>query len=128
MSEQNVNTVRASYDAYARGEFAAVLAAMDPGIEWADQDSLPWGGTHRGHEAFANHMQTFTGHFEEVRIEPQEYLDAGEHVVVTGRLSGRAQAGAFNVPTVWIWQLRDGKTTRVDTYTDTAAVLGALGR
>jgi ketosteroid isomerase-like protein len=29
---------------------------------------------------------------------------------------------------VWIWRLRDGKTARVDTYIDTAAVLGALGR
>jgi ketosteroid isomerase-like protein len=128
MSEQNVNIVRASYDAYGRGDFAAVLDAMDPTIEWVDQDSLPWGGSHRGHEAFANHMQTFAGHFEEVRIEPTEFLDAGENVAVTGRLSGRAQAGAFDVPSVWIWQLRDGKTTRVDTYTDTAAVLEALGR
>jgi ketosteroid isomerase-like protein len=72
MSEQNINTVRASYDAYARGDFAAVLDAMDPGIEWVDQDSLPWGGTHRGHDEFANHMRAFAGHFEEVSIEPTE--------------------------------------------------------
>jgi ketosteroid isomerase-like protein len=100
---------------------------MDEAVEWVDQESLPWGGSHRGHEAFGHHMQSFSGHFEEVRIEPREYYDAGDWVIVTGRLSGRAQ-GEFDVPTVWIWHLRDGKTTRVDTYTDTAAVLAALGR
>ena len=65
MSEHDVNTVRASYDAYARGDFVAVLATMDEMIDWVDQDSRPWGGSPRGHQEFGDHMQTFTGHFEE---------------------------------------------------------------
>jgi ketosteroid isomerase-like protein len=127
MSAQNTDTVRASYDAYARGDFPAVLATMDEAIEWVDQDSLPWGGAHRGHQEFGNHMQSFAEHFDEVRIEPREFIDAGDRVLVTGRLAGRTPQRQFDVPSIWVWQLRDGKATRVDTYTDTAAVLKALG-
>jgi ketosteroid isomerase-like protein len=127
MSQENVNVVRDSYEAFARGDFAAVLGAMDAAIEWVDQDSLPWGGSHRGHEEFGNHMQAFAGNFEEFRIEPREYLDAGDRVVVIGTFAGRAGAGEFDAGTVWVWQLRDGKAVRVDSYTDTAAVLRALG-
>jgi ketosteroid isomerase-like protein len=127
MSEENVNVVRACYDAFLSGDFPAVLERMDPRIEWADQESLPWGGVHRGHEEFGAHMQGFAGHFEEFRVEPQEFLDAGERVVVKARFAGRA-AGEFDVGVVYIWELRDGKIMRVEGYTDSARVLDALGR
>lgn len=128
MSQQSIDAVRASYEAFARGDFPAVLEAMDPGIDWVDQDSLPWGGSHRGHDEFARHMQSFASNFEEFQIDPEEFLDCGENVVVSGRFSGRGNAGEFDAATMWVWQLRDGKATRVDSYTDTAAVLKALGR
>ena len=127
MSEANVTIVRACYDAFLAGDFSAVLERMDPGIEWTDQESLPWGGVHRGHDEFGAHMQSFAGHFEEFRIEPLQFLDAGDHVVVQARFAGRA-AGDFNVGVVYIWELRDGKVVRVEGYTDSARVLDALGR
>jgi ketosteroid isomerase-like protein len=128
MSEENVNVVRHSFEAFGRGDFAAVLDTMDNGIEWVDQESLPWGGVHRGHEQLAAHMQSFAANFDEVRVEPHELLDAGERVVVTGRLAGRAAGGEFDVGVAYVWQLRDGKAVSVETYTDTVLVLKALGR
>jgi ketosteroid isomerase-like protein len=101
---------------------------MDPEVEWVDQDSLPWGGAQKGHEEFGSHMQSFASYFEEFRIDPHSFLDCGDTVVVTGKFAGRAQGGDFDTGAVWVWQLRDGKATRVDSYTDTAAVLNALGR
>jgi ketosteroid isomerase-like protein len=128
MSQDSVDAVRSSYEAFARGDFPAVLEAMDAGIEWVDQDSLPWGGIHTGHDEFATHMQSFGSYFEEFRIDPQEFWDCGDHVVVTGRFSGHGQAGEFDSAAAWVWRMRDGKATRVDSYTDTAAVLKAVGR
>jgi ketosteroid isomerase-like protein len=128
MSEENVNVVRACYDAFLRGDFPAVLEQMDPGIEWIDQESLPWGGVHRGHEEFGSHMQGFAGNFEEFRVEPRDFLDAGDRVVVPARFAGRAAGGEFAVGVVYVWELREGKVVRVEGYTDTARVLEALGR
>ena len=127
MSEQNVNMVRACYEAFAGGDFPAVLERMDSGIEWVDQDSLPWGGVHRGQEEFAAHMQSFAGHFEQFRVEPQEFLDAGACVVVKARFAGRA-ADEFDVDAVYIWELSDGKVVRVESHTDSARVRDALRR
>ena len=128
MSEQNVSIVRSSYEAFGSGAFAAVLETMDPEIEWVDQESLPWGGVHHGHDEFAAHMQSFGANFEEFRVEPREFLDAGDRVVVTGRFAGRGGGGEFDVGVVYTWELRDGKVARVEGYTDTARVLEALGR
>lgn len=127
MSEENVNVVRGSYEAFGRGDFAAVLENMDPGIEWVDQESLPWGGTYRGHEEFGDHMRGFAGNFEESGIEPLEYLDAGDHVVVRARFAGRASGGEFDVGVAYIWKLREGKAVRVESYGDTAKLVKALG-
>lgn len=127
MSQENVNVVRACYDAFLGGDFPAVLERMDPGIEWVDQESLPWGGVHRGKHEFGAHMQDFAGRFEEFRVEPQQFLDAGDSVVVKARFAGRA-AGEFDVDAVYIWELRDGMVVRVEGYTDSARVLDAVGR
>jgi uncharacterized protein len=127
MSDENVNVVRACYDAFLSGDFPAVLERMDAGIGWVDQESLPWGGLHRGHDEFGAHMQGFARHFEEFRVEPEQFLDAGDHVVVKARFAGRAVA-EFDVGAVYIWELRDGKIVRVEGYTDSARVLDALGR
>ena len=36
MTETNADVVRGMYAAFARGEVAAVLAALDPDIEWRE--------------------------------------------------------------------------------------------
>ena len=127
MSEENVTLVRRSFEAFGRGDIPGVLDTMDPEIEWHDPNVLPYGGSHRGHEAMAQHIQQFAGHFEQLRVEPEQFLDAAEHVVVLGRFSGRASGGEFEVPFVHIWEMRGGKALRVDTHTDTASVLRAIG-
>jgi uncharacterized protein len=129
VSEDSVDVVRSSYEAFGRGDFGAVMETIHPEIEWTDPETLPWGGTHRGHEAFGAHMQDFAGHFDEVAIEPERFLDAGDTVVVLGAFSGRGKGGGeFRVPATYVWELSDGKARRVTAYTDTAAVLAALER
>jgi ketosteroid isomerase-like protein len=68
--------------------------------------------------------------FEEARrkrIEPERYLDADDHIVVTGRFSGRASGGSFDAGLAHIWELRDGKVGRVESHLDSGAVFRALG-
>jgi uncharacterized protein len=126
MSQENVDVVRRSFEAFGRGDFPAVLETMHADVEWTDPETLPWGGTHRGHDGFGRHMLDFMGHFDEVRIDPDQFLDAGDSVVVTGRMVGRAQGQDVNVPTAFIWRLEGGKARQVVTFTDTAAVVRAV--
>lgn len=38
MSNQNVELIRRAYDAYARGDLAAMLEVVDPELEWTYLD------------------------------------------------------------------------------------------
>jgi ketosteroid isomerase-like protein len=61
-------------------------------------------------------------------VQCDQYLDAGERVVVTGRFLGRGKdtGNELNAPFAHIWTLQNGKVTRFQNYTDTANWLRAL--
>jgi ketosteroid isomerase-like protein len=48
MSQENVEVVRAGFEAYNRGDVDALLGLLDPQVEWTDQ--FVEGGTFRGRE------------------------------------------------------------------------------
>ena len=48
MSRQNVEVVRAFLDAGCRGDSEALMAALDPGIEWTPVKDDPDYRVHRG--------------------------------------------------------------------------------
>jgi ketosteroid isomerase-like protein len=48
----SLDTVRSFYASLARGDVPAVLALLDPGIEWTEAERFPYyGGTWRGPDA-----------------------------------------------------------------------------
>ena len=85
--------VRRSYEAFARGDMDAVLADMDEGIEWQQAQGLPHGGTYRGlAEVRANVFDPLDRDWwSEFSAVPDEFLDAGDEVVVLGRYRGVAK-------------------------------------
>jgi len=53
VSAEDVQVLRSAYDGFAREDIPAVMAAFDDATEWRGPDSLPFGGTFRGHEGVA---------------------------------------------------------------------------
>jgi hypothetical protein len=126
-SESNVEVIRRFYDIVARGDINAVLDLLDPGVEWKAPESLPWGGTFRGHDGFREFFAKVVDQPVEFRREVQEYLQAGDRVVVLLRLFGRPTGGdtEFEVPEIHVWSLRDGKIVGLEAIFDTAAGMNA---
>ena len=126
----NVAIVRRSYEAFARGDMDAVLADMADDIEWQQAQGLPHGGTYRGLPAVrANIFDPLDRDWWSVfSAVPDEFLDAGDEVVVLGRYRGEArQTGKqLDVPFVHVWSLRDAKAWRFRQFLDTAGWVGAL--
>jgi len=56
-----------------------------------------------------------------VRGEPQQYFDAGDSIIVTGRYSGAYKATGKKIDAQFahFWTLAGGKVTRFQQYTDT---------
>jgi uncharacterized protein len=123
-SKPNVAVVRGFYEAV---DVPAMLEFLDPQIEWRGPESLPWGGTFRGHDGFREFFAIVVDRIAEFRREKQRYLDAGDRVVVLLRSIGRPKGGTvWDLPEVHVWTVRHGKAVRFDNYVDTAIVLRTM--
>jgi ketosteroid isomerase-like protein len=123
-SKPNVAVVRGFYEAV---DVPAMLEFLDPQIEWRGPESLPWGGTFRGHDGVRKFFAIVADRIAEARREKQHYVDAGERVVVLLRSIGRAKGGTgWDLPEVHVWTVRHGKAVSFDNYVDTAIVLRTL--
>ena len=59
---------------------------------------------------------------------PEQFIDAGEHVVVVGQFRGRANGGgSLDAPFVHVWKMRNGKAARFDHYVEASAWARAWG-
>lgn len=123
-NQSNVDILRGGYDAFARGDVAAVLALFDAGIEWYSPEELPGGGTYRGPEEVAGFFATIPEHYQELAVRPERFLAAGEEVVVQGTTSGRVGGVAFAVGFAHVWRLREGRAVRFREYLDSGKLLG----
>ncbi len=125
------DTVRQGYEAFGRGDAEAALEILSDDIEWQGPDSerVPGHGTHRGKDEVQQLWQELASAFDNLRVEPDEFLEGEETVTVLGNTSGTARSTGteFKVPFVHVWRFEDGTPTRVQTLNDTAVIAEALG-
>jgi uncharacterized protein len=125
-----VDIVRRSYDAFERGDMDAVMADMHPEIEWHQAQGLPHGGLYRGlDEVRRNIFDPLDEEWwNEFTAVPDEFLDAGDEVVVVGRYRGTAKETGkqLDVPFVHIWSMSGDQAIRFRQYLDTAGWVAAL--
>lgn len=131
MSEANVERARQGYEAFAEGDIQAVLDFLSPEITCYSRPSHPEQEVFRGHEGFArlvarDFFQTFG---ETVRVEPLDFIDAGDYVVVPVRISGRHPESDAELEDhlVHAWKFRGEKAVELRPYEETAEALHALG-
>jgi uncharacterized protein len=132
MTQNPTAVVRAAYEAFGRGDIPAVLAMMDPGVEWVESDALaiPTRGTHIGPQQVAeNVFATVPQFWEEFTIVPEDYFSDGDTVIVRGRVRAVAKNSgqSMNAPFVHVFTVADGKVARLTNHHDTAVWLETLG-
>ena len=128
----NVDIARRSYEAFERKDLAGVVAEMSEEIRWEQAQGLPHGGLYEGLPAVVEHIfgPLDAEWWAEFHAVPAEFLDAGEHVVVLGRYTGRAKVTGkpLDVPYVHVWTVEAGKVVRFRQFLDTAGWVEALAR
>ena len=128
MSEDDVQTIRRIYSALQGGEVHELRTALTHDIEWNLPEALPWGGTHHGHDGVDALTEVFEEHVEGSWADPDDYLDAGDRIVVLGRACGRARSSGqqFEVAFAHVWALADGVPSWFRGYLDTGPIIAAL--
>jgi ketosteroid isomerase-like protein len=81
-----------------------------------------------GREQVEKVLSYFGEGFKSLRIEPHEFIEVGERVVVpqTGHLVGR-DGIEVEARTTWTWTIRDGAIARVCLYQERQEALEAAG-
>ncbi|HEX6394514.1 MAG TPA: nuclear transport factor 2 family protein [Acidimicrobiales bacterium] len=125
MSQDDVRTIRAAYEAFAKGDIPAVLSNFTPDIEWieAEDTGLPFAGTHRGQDAVASEVfATVPENWDDFTVTPERFIDGSDAVVVISRFRGKGKGGTpLDVQSAQLFEMRDGKVARMQHFTDTAA-------
>ena len=92
------------------------------------KESLPYGGSFRGSDAvIAWFTRDLWRWYDEFTSTPEDFIDAGDRIVVPVRVQARALSGrTVDVHNVWIYEFSDGELTRGRVYADTAALRDAV--
>ena len=87
----NVDSVKAMYECFGRGDVAGILARLDPDIEWEHDWGMPPPSLfqeRRGREAVAGYFAVLA-ELEFIRFEPVAFLEGGGMVCALIRLEVR---------------------------------------
>jgi ketosteroid isomerase-like protein len=128
MSQENVEVVRCSYEAYERGDMESALAALDPEVEIYDHD-IPDPGEYRGLDGVLRWQADWETSWQSWRWEAEEFIDAGDRVVAILRVHAKGRGSGADIERIdgAVWTLRDGKGVRLDYYGSRAEAVEAVG-
>src|SRR6476660_2889079 len=130
MSQENLETVRLSFEAVAQRDKAAFLAICDPEVETVPFRDFPESAPTRGVEAVFDRFVELTSEWHEGALKPVELIEAGGGKVVShayGEMLGEA-SGMTVAANVWsVTTLDNGKMLRIDWFADRAEALKAVG-
>jgi ketosteroid isomerase-like protein len=129
MARENVQALKAVYARWETGDFwTPEIFADDAEVMWA-QEIPEAGEAERGLAAVTAGMKNWLSAWDECRWKADEFIPAGDQVVVFFTARGRGKGSTVEVEARWahLWTFRDGKATRVEGFTDRAEALEAAG-
>lgn len=129
MSQKNVEIVERIYGAVTRGEVETVLSYLDHDIEWSEPPQSPGAAVYRGRDGVRRSYTRWVRGWADYRLDVEELIDAGEHVLARCRQRVRGKTSGVEVEQRLFaaWSLGDGKVVRMQMYHDEAEALEAVG-
>src|SRR6478672_11555898 len=131
MSQENVEIVREVFESFLSGDQKRTARLVDPEVEFHGTV----GGLEEGRIAhgLSQIVETFEEEdleaWEERRLEPEEFIDAGNDVVVLLHeyRRGRGSGVELEAKTAVVVAVSGGRVVRIQGYMDRTAALEAAG-
>jgi ketosteroid isomerase-like protein len=130
MSQENVDIVRRTVEAFNSGELSQILALTHPAfVAEIPPDVSAEPDVYRGEDGIRRYLSSFQDVMEDIGFEAERLWDAGDSTVVALRLTARGRETAIAVEqrTVGVWTVQDGRVIRIQTYATRAEALAAVG-
>jgi ketosteroid isomerase-like protein len=122
----NVDTARTAYEAFGRGDLEALKENFAEDGVWVTSDELPLGGETRGRDAILANFAQIPNYWTSFSVEPEEFIDAGEWVIIRGTQRAANDGGSFEAPFAHLMKFEDGKVVRGEFYADSAKAAKVL--
>jgi ketosteroid isomerase-like protein len=128
MSQENVEIVRALYEAWNAGDMSAVADLYDPHIVVRYAEGWPEGSEPiMGREAVMRQWEQQREAFDADTIELLDVIDVGDRVVQRVNWHAVGSGPALNIEVTSVSMLRKGKQIFVEFFWDHAEALEAVG-
>jgi len=130
MSQQNLELVRRTFDAFTRGDFHTALQDVRMEVRTHRIAPLPDPKTYRGPAGMLMAWGEWTEPFEELELTVGELIEAGDSVVAEIRQSGRDKDGGVLVEEqFWfVCTFLDGALVQWDMLASKRQALKGVGR
>jgi uncharacterized protein len=142
VTQQNVETLRQLYEAFNQRDIDELMEGFHPGIEIHETQDLAYAaallrvlgprfvilsGGYRGYEEVRKLWETVWEISEWFIVDPEEFIETNDHVVVVLILNARARGTGLEgeARTAHLWKMQDGKGIRLEVFADRPQALAA---
>ena len=134
MSQKNVEIVKRTYDgindAYKTGDYLQPIEEVcHPDVVLRTSGMFPESGEYHGYAGLREFTSSQAEAFEQMSVQPAEFVDAGDQIVVPVRFGGTARHTGIETTfsVAHVWTILDGKVSRLDMYQSREDALKAVG-
>ena len=130
MSQENVEVVRAMYEAANAGdELDANFALLAPDVEFHVSGAFPdLDSVYRGHEGMRKLNDALNEPWATLSLDPVRFIDAGSDVLVLSEFHAVGRDGMeVRRELANLWTLRDGLIVKMRAFPDHESAVEAAG-
>ena len=111
-AREEVEIVRAIYEAFARRDVEAALVHVDADVTFAPEGTariLGRAEPYRGHDGLREYFADVERLWDELTLHATDIRATGGGVVVFGHVEGLIDGRPLRSDAIWTWQIRGGK-------------------
>jgi ketosteroid isomerase-like protein len=128
MPERDFEALRLAYEAFGRRDWDAVVRGAHPDFEL----KTPGHGlftTYVGPEKASAAFEDFFEPYEDVLVEPEEFFEKGDRIVVffRQRCRPRDSEGVVEVKAAHVWMMREGRPAGLEIFPRREEALAVAG-
>jgi ketosteroid isomerase-like protein len=126
---RNADIVRQVFEAFSRRDLPALTSLCAPDVVFRPPTGRLAGreGPYHGHEGLRAYLADVARVWQELRSEPDEYVELDDRVVCTGRVYAWGVGRVIDAPAGWVWRLRDGQVVDGEVFETRRAAYAAAG-
>jgi ketosteroid isomerase-like protein len=127
MSQENVEIMRASNEAWVAADSARLREMYDPGVVMRTEQDWPEAGPHFGREAVLRFLEELRGTWESGELEEISLIDAGDRIVCRQRWHGVGRGPDAYLEVTAVTTFRNSKIVMIEYFWDHKRALEAVG-